>query len=962
MEVIGLIKSVMGCMKTLADLIEKNIERRDLLAVGLISMKNYLQILIDVEGRFKRKQLQLAPGMQLQLQELAFDIDDFIQALWVPGPCRSFFLAAVGLDSRPRLIQLIADFKDRIKILIEELPKSFEPMPPPTGGTSTLASPPSSARAPVSYAREVDLVGIQGPKMEIKELLSPHAEPHRGRLSVISIVGCSGAGKTALARTLYEDDDVTKDFDYKAWVVASDHIPAGILNKILEEVIPTSLLGRISQALQRFLNTILRAVPLSPARWSTSEAMQHFRKDKRYLVFVDDVQRVTPWKDISNAFRENVMDSRIIVTTIVPSVARARSCGRPGSYMYTVKGLDKENSRRLFRAKFWQDDGYSAEGEVDLHDNDVDIITKKCDGLPMALISTAKYLRQKGPDPTIKDFKQVSQELRDCLACRETASEDFSAFAEMRRALVKPYENLKHGEKECLLYVSTFSHGHDATTNSLLRRLIAEGLLPRDDDVAKDPESIVGDVRECLRKLMDHSMIEPVPIRNYTNVAKRCRVHSIMLEFTIKIAVSRNFMSLIHKDKALHSRTGKVRRLTVQSSPLVRGTTRPEGMDLSVLRSLAIFESRILDFQECKLVRVLDLEGCIGLTKEVLDNICGLLLLRFLSLRNSDTKELPENVKELQCLETLDTRGTEVEKLPVEVIMLPRIAYLFGKFELTNVDTENRDKVAKFFSEKRSQLHTLGGISVHKTPCLEIVVDVVQHATMLKKVKVWYKEAPSSPGPSTSIPEPIPGDRNLVRTGLESTLKKRSLNSDPCMDLDSVSVDFNGVPNTFLDFLKTSGTISSIKLRQGLGSLPKPAVLKQVSNLKKLHLFSTGRKSDELSQLQHLHCLQYLKLEEEVDGLWNHVFHVKAGGFESLIWLCFEASKLPPILIDQGAMTLLGSLQLLSPALRGVSGIRHLSNLREVILHRYATDDTVKGWKKFVEGHINRPYVDKKQA
>ena len=94
----------------------------------------------------------------------------------------------------------------------------------------------------------------------------------------------------------------------------------------------------------------------------------------RYLVFVDDVKRVTPWKDISNAFRENVMDSRIIVTTIVPSVARARSCGRPGSYMYTVKGLDKENSRRLFRAKFWQDDGYSAEGEVDLHANDVDII------------------------------------------------------------------------------------------------------------------------------------------------------------------------------------------------------------------------------------------------------------------------------------------------------------------------------------------------------------------------------------------------------------------------------------------------------------------------------------------------------------------------------------------------------------------------------------------------------------
>lgn len=934
MEVVRTVGSVAGCINKLVNLIEKHKKRARDLTGGLKSMKADFDIIMDVRLEKEKQKLQLTPGMQLQLQELAYDIDDFVQGLWVPGPCGSFVLTATGWDSRPLLIDRIKDFKERIKSLKDELPKGFEPAA--IGGTSTPAGSSSSAGSQISYAQELDLVGIKGPKLEIQELLSQGVEPHGGRLSVISIMGCSGSGKTALARALYQDDAVTKDFHYKAWVVASDHNPADILSKIRQQVVPTSALGSNSE-----------------------DDSEHFQKNKRYLVFVDDVQRVASWKDISNAFRENVMDSKIIVTTSVPSVARARSSG---SYMYTMKGLDIENSRRLFWAKFWQDDGYTAEDEVGFRNNDnVDIIVNKCDGLPMALISAAKYLREKGPDPTIENLMQVSQELRDCLTCCETTSEDFSAFAEMRKALVEPYEKLKHGEKECLLYVSIFSHGHQTTTKSLVRRLIAEGLVPRDDDVIKDSESVVGDVRECLRKLMDHSLIEPIPLRNYTNVAKRCRVHSIMLEFTIKKAVSRNFVSLIHEEKALRSKTGKVRRLTVQSSPDVR-TGHPEKMDLSVLRSLAIFKSGIVDFEECKLVRVLNLQGCHQLTREDLDKISGLLFLKYLSLRNTNIQELPDNVKELKFLETLDTRDTGVKKLPVEVIMLPRFAYLFGKFELTNVDSKNTKKLTKFFSEKDSQLHTFGAISVDKTKDFDIILLVVQHARELKKVKLWYKNTVVQPVEVIMLP--------LAET-LESTIKKRPIK---CMHLKSVSIDFNGVPNSFLGFLRTFGNIGSIKLRKGSGNIPMIEDLQQIRDLKKLHLFSTGLRSEQLGALQHLQCLQYLKLSEDRNELWNSVFHVKAGGFKSLIWLCFEASdtnsKHPPVLIDEGVKTPLASLQLLCKGgphegtgePLGVVGISRLAKLNEVILHHSAPDDAVEVWKQAAEGHINRPYVEKAKA
>jgi hypothetical protein len=250
MDVVRTIASVPGYLHQLVSLIENNKKRGDDLADGLKSMKKDFEMMIS--ARADGKQLQSQPaGLQLQLQELAYDIDDFIHNIWVPGPCGVFILTATGMDSRPRLIQSIGRFEKHIKTLGEELAKVSESTKH-TGATPAVCL--SSAGSPG------DLVGTEGPKKEILELLSPRADPHRGRLSVISILGCNGSGKTALARALFEDEDIVSKFDYKAWVVASDHNSADILNKIeVEPIQPAS-------------------APRGP-----SEALQHFSKDKRSL-------------------------------------------------------------------------------------------------------------------------------------------------------------------------------------------------------------------------------------------------------------------------------------------------------------------------------------------------------------------------------------------------------------------------------------------------------------------------------------------------------------------------------------------------------------------------------------------------------------------------------------------------------------------------------------------------------
>jgi disease resistance protein RPM1 len=77
--------------------------------------------------------------------------------------------------------------------------------------------------------------------MKFLELLEPAEGEEAGQLlKVISIVGCPGVGKTALARAVYDhlgEEGCTMDFDCVAWVVASGcHNKMALLGEVLNAV------------------------------------------------------------------------------------------------------------------------------------------------------------------------------------------------------------------------------------------------------------------------------------------------------------------------------------------------------------------------------------------------------------------------------------------------------------------------------------------------------------------------------------------------------------------------------------------------------------------------------------------------------------------------------------------------------------------------------------------------------
>ncbi|CAN6162370.1 unnamed protein product [Urochloa humidicola] len=992
--VVRLCKSVLGELRRV---IEEDRKRQGRLKNGVEAIRNELEMILAMivdYTEYHETTTQEKLILQ-QLQELAYDIEDFVAALWVPGPSGGLVLTATGMDPRPQYEERINEFRKILKNLQGQKRKEARALLRSSQGgrdtgyhseaVSVTLAGSSASSSPPRYTPRKDLVGINKPIEDLIDLMSTaNSDAEQKKLKVISIVGCRGVGKTALARAAYEDPRVSNKFDCVAWVEGSE----------------------ISHSVDLLVNKVAQTLQTTEAATTTiSTNLFDILAHKRYLVFIDNVQQADVWKNTVDAFPINDRGSRILVTTSVYSVAVACSSG---SYVYRMQSLGQDESKDLFWRRVYGRPTKPANNLVTGSEG----IFSKCGGLPLALTSIANHLSTKRNDLTKSCCENIGKYLgRDYLSGNTAVR----TFWQLRKVVVQCYDSLPdYDHRTYLLYLSIFPEGHKIKNKSLIRRLVAEGLVTRDGC-------------KCFDELVDRCTVDPVQDCG-TVLLKKCQVRGVVLEYITEKAVSKNFVTLIHKQERLRkvdSNVARVRRLSIQSSTKERYS---DVGDKSAIRSLTIFKSDLFAFQSCKMLRLLDLENCEGLNKGTLDGICGLLLLKYLSLRNTGINELPSKISKLQHLQTLDIQDTQVKTLPMEVIMLPKLAYLFGKFELPKLP-KDKSELEQFLT-KKSELHTLAGFVINNKQGIE---STILMARKLKKVKVWC-EGTLDPAPAesrASVPALMssksararataPAPNSTLATGgvpsrassspscarssfftstlqiCASCLKGRKQVVPPVPNpvayapppinlgnfisslekrfttLDSVSIDSTRLCIEFLCSLKGPSTISSIKLRGELDSLPDSITLGGLCNLTKLQLISTGLSSHDLSNLQILPCLEYLKLSEHRDGFWGGRFVVKKDGFESLQQLRFEAPKLPKLQFNEGAMRSLTSLQLIcasSPVTtyfsssfqlqESVDGFLHLTHLNEVILHHSANEVQMQAWKTAANRHINRPCVKK---
>jgi len=162
--------------------------------------------------------------------------------------------------------------------------------------------------------------------------------------------------------------------------------------------------------------------------------------------------------------------------------------------------------------------------------------------------------------------------------------------------------------------------------------------------------------------------------------------------------------------------------------------------DLSRLRTLAVFPAANLDnykdtlkFAKYELLRVLDLKECSHLEEKHLRDICGLLLLKYLSLGETIGK-VPQKIRNLQRLETLDMRRTETVELCLEALQLPKLKHLLGKFQLQEIPNKKLDKFLSDNCGCDLALETLSGFVADRRKGIS---QQMLFMGQLKKVKIW---------------------------------------------------------------------------------------------------------------------------------------------------------------------------------------------------------------------------------
>ncbi|KAF7087104.1 hypothetical protein CFC21_090322 [Triticum aestivum] len=216
------------------------------------------------------------------------------------------------------------------------------------------------------------------------------------------------------------------------------------------------------------------------------------------------------------------------------------------------------------------------------------------------------------------------------------------------------YNDLPAMYRSCLLYRRT----------TMCRRWIAEGLITSRENRAED------EADSCFDALLSRALIQPVDISDMGKI-KTFTLYRVVREVITRIARDVNFVDTdlppdLARHLPVHSRTG------VQTSHPDHSVKAADG------NGIVAFLPDLAKSSQWQLMKMLDLEGCRGLKKQHLKSICKIILLKYLSLRNTDITELPKQIEKLQCLETLDIRQTVVQSFATKSIMLPMLKHLLS--------------------------------------------------------------------------------------------------------------------------------------------------------------------------------------------------------------------------------------------------------------------------------------------
>nr|GMD16643.1 putative late blight resistance protein homolog R1B-14 [Ipomoea batatas] len=199
-------------------------------------------------------------------------------------------------------------------------------------------------------------------------------------LTVISIVGMIGVGKTTFANMVFNDMELKYEFFTQIWVYVSQACDRRqIFLDILKEFTETS------NDFQEMSDENL------------AERIKEYLEGGKYLIVLDDMWTEKDWEQLEIAFPNNLKGSRILVTTRYQNVAsQIDSTGIPHELKYLSEDECWELlEKKIFGGERCLDTSLEAVGRS---------IAKKCNGVPLVVGKISDLLSE---NKTVAEWRRI---------------------------------------------------------------------------------------------------------------------------------------------------------------------------------------------------------------------------------------------------------------------------------------------------------------------------------------------------------------------------------------------------------------------------------------------------------------------------------------------------------------------------------------------------------------------------
>jgi len=589
-------------------------------------------VIQDAEEQAQKQNHQIQDWL-MKLREAAYDaedlLDDFstqvlrkqlMSGKRVSREVRLFFSRSNQFVYGLRMGHRVKALRERLDDIETDSKKfNFDVRGEERGSSTTV-------REQTTSSEPEKIVGRESDKEEVKSFLMNSNYEHN--ISVISVVGMGGLGKTTLAQHVFHDKQVEAHFGVRLWVSVSGSLD---VRKIIKGAVGT---GDSDDQLE-----------------SLKEKLERKIEKKKYLLVLDDVwdgkdgKDGEKWDSLKELLPRDALGSKIVVTTRSHLIANFTSTIKP----HDLKGLSVDESWDLFRRKAFRQGQES--GHVDERIREE--IVERCGGVPLVIKAIARFM-------SLKDRAQwlpfIQQELPNRV-------KDDNIIDTLKLS----YNPLPSYMKHCFAYCSLFPKGHRINVKSLIRLWIAQRFVSSSN--LGECLEIVG--LRSFEHLLWRSFFHEVEKDGLGNIAS-CKMHDFMRDLATHIT---GFQSI------------KVERGGNRISELTRHVSFDTELDLSLpcakrLRTLVLlkggkwdegsWESICRDFRR---LRVLVLSPSV--IEEGSPLIQKLKHLKYLDLSNNEMEALSNSVTNLVNLQVLKLNGCRtLKELPRDIGKLINLRHL----------------------------------------------------------------------------------------------------------------------------------------------------------------------------------------------------------------------------------------------------------------------------------------------